>query len=456
MQEEQIAYVAGQLQNGVDERVLRNTMREHGYTDDQINELITEARRRIGPSDQQDPLSNPSENDGVAQSISLPGVFDLLNTSFTFAFKRLDLVLFGSIGQLIAMVPYLLAVGLMVYGMFGAFMGEPVVNGVLMAVLFVVGFLVMITVSVLNSGALLYSSVSREQVTYWEGIRWAWKHFWSFLWVGALVGLVSVTGFVFFFIPGVIVSVYLTLALVVLAKEEIRGMHALTRSTQLVYGNWFGVFGRLLVVLICGFIIGFLSSIVVSIISSILTVGGGFGLVFGVIVSFLVQVAVQMLLTVFSFHFLGGLYESLHTQKASSQKETKSRARVLYQVMAVFGLVAPILVGVFLAVTLASLNSARDKGEDAAIKMSINNMRAAAELHYDDNSGSYAGLCDSEYLDSTRKYTSEVDCTAIDEAYAIEVQLHDGYYCLDNTGPANSSLVSVKQDTECLSLFDPL
>jgi hypothetical protein len=42
---------------------------------------------------------------------------------------------------------------------------------------------------------------------------------------------------------------------------------------------------------------------------------------------------------------------------------------------------------------LASLNSARDKGTDASIKANLANMRAQAELFYDDNANVYTGVC---------------------------------------------------------------
>lgn len=50
-------------------------------------------------------------------------------------------------------------------------------------------------------------------------------------------------------------------------------------------------------------------------------------------------------------------------------------------------LVVIAIIGILSSVVLASLNSARTKGNDAATKSSLANMRAQAELYYDDNSG---------------------------------------------------------------------
>ena len=60
-------------------------------------------------------------------------------------------------------------------------------------------------------------------------------------------------------------------------------------------------------------------------------------------------------------------------------------------------LVVIAIIGILASVVLASLNSARSKGADAAIKADLNNIRAQAELYYDSNSSSYgilaAGAC---------------------------------------------------------------
>lgn len=56
-------------------------------------------------------------------------------------------------------------------------------------------------------------------------------------------------------------------------------------------------------------------------------------------------------------------------------------------------LVVIAIIGILASVVLASLNSARNKGADAAIKANLANARAQAELFYDNNSQSYAGVC---------------------------------------------------------------
>ena len=59
-------------------------------------------------------------------------------------------------------------------------------------------------------------------------------------------------------------------------------------------------------------------------------------------------------------------------------------------------LVVIAIIGILSSVVLASLNSARSKGSDAAIKSNISNARAQAELWYDSQTTpTYAGMCRS-------------------------------------------------------------
>ena len=55
-------------------------------------------------------------------------------------------------------------------------------------------------------------------------------------------------------------------------------------------------------------------------------------------------------------------------------------------------LVVVLIIGILASVVLASLNTARSKGADAAIKANLANARAQAELYYDANSNSYLNV----------------------------------------------------------------
>lgn len=52
-------------------------------------------------------------------------------------------------------------------------------------------------------------------------------------------------------------------------------------------------------------------------------------------------------------------------------------------------LVVVAIIGILASVVLASLNTARAKGADAAVKANLDNMRAQAAIYYDSNASSY-------------------------------------------------------------------
>lgn len=66
-------------------------------------------------------------------------------------------------------------------------------------------------------------------------------------------------------------------------------------------------------------------------------------------------------------------------------------------------LVVVAIIGILASVVLASLNTARAKGADAAVKANLANMRAQAELFYDSNANSYTGVCGSAVANTIGK-----------------------------------------------------
>ena len=97
-------------------------------------------------------------------------------------------------------------------------------------------------------------------------------------------------------------------------------------------------------------------------------------------------------------------------------------------------LVVIAIIGILSAVVLASLNSARDKGSNAAIKADLKGISSQSNIIYDDASpNSYAGVCaDPKVIDAiTHAMTVGGDvtgtvatrCNNIDEAWAANVLL---------------------------------
>lgn len=114
-------------------------------------------------------------------------------------------------------------------------------------------------------------------------------------------------------------------------------------------------------------------------------------------------------------------------------------------------LVVIAIIGILASVVLASLNSARDKGTDAANKSNLNNIRAQAEIVYDDD-GNYDGVCaDSKVSEAIT--AAGATCNDSTSAWAASVQLKSTasttYYCVDSTGTAQESGTALGTNTVC-------
>jgi prepilin-type N-terminal cleavage/methylation domain-containing protein len=123
-------------------------------------------------------------------------------------------------------------------------------------------------------------------------------------------------------------------------------------------------------------------------------------------------------------------------------------------------LVVIAIIGILSSVVLASLNTARERGADAAIRSTINSTRAEAELWYDGQTpNAYTGLCAELTAAATAvnnaggagSWVCNPPLAAtVADAYAISGQLSDGsYYCVDSTGAAVETATALGVATQC-------
>lgn len=137
-------------------------------------------------------------------------------------------------------------------------------------------------------------------------------------------------------------------------------------------------------------------------------------------------------------------------------KQTTTRGFTLIELLVVIA-----IIGILASVVLASLNSARDKGADAAIKSNLNNARAQAELYYDNNNRTYTTVCTTgtnnidPLLDGATNSGSVVTCADTATAWAAQARLVSNtaqYYCVDSTGNATTvgaSTITADTDLVC-------
>ncbi len=99
-------------------------------------------------------------------------------------------------------------------------------------------------------------------------------------------------------------------------------------------------------------------------------------------------------------------------------------------------LVVIAIIGVLASVVLASLNSARQKGEDSGAKANLANVRPQAELIYDD-AGDYEGVCEDATVVNAVAAASAT-CADDTTGWGMEAPLgtSTAVWCVDSTGTA--------------------
>jgi prepilin-type N-terminal cleavage/methylation domain-containing protein len=128
-------------------------------------------------------------------------------------------------------------------------------------------------------------------------------------------------------------------------------------------------------------------------------------------------------------------------------------------------LVVIAIIGILSSVVLASLNTARGKGADAAIKANLSNARAQAELYYDsqnpnsygtnDNLTSGDGVCNASNNNSiasavTAAGTNDSACYASASQWVAKARLsNNDVFCVDSSGYASVASTTVATVSMC-------
>lgn len=111
-------------------------------------------------------------------------------------------------------------------------------------------------------------------------------------------------------------------------------------------------------------------------------------------------------------------------------------------------LVVVAIIGILASLVIASLNQARSRGVDAAIKGTMSSIRAQAEIIYD-SAGNYTSVCDGASIVApliadvnSKTPDSDVVCVSAGQRWSAIVTLvtdNAGQFCVDHTGFAGGA-----------------
>ena len=265
------------------------------------------------------------------------GAFALIQESFAVAKNNI-----GLLGGFLAAAIGLIVLGGVLFGLFVLVGGMSLTGGAPAALPLLVGiavYLAWLMAFIIASVGLVYALMKRrEAVSYWNGVSWALKHFWQIFWISLLMQLVISGGYLFLIIPGLVVALYASFGLFTYISEGQTGLTALLRSTELVYGNWWGVLGRILlfIVTLVAIVLGF--AILAGVVGSVLTMLDGLGLILGVL-GVLTFVAFYLFTIAWGISFSVVMIESLQSFKPTKGNlwDTMKTTRIIYIVLAVIG-----------------------------------------------------------------------------------------------------------------------
>ena len=152
-----------------------------------------------------------------------------------------------------AIISYLLAISEPNFSTAVINVYEWAIYGVFMLVLFVVNLLM---------GIALVLALSNQSLSIKAAYSEARKYFWRYILLSILLTVILGLGYLFLIIPGIILTVWFSFSVFVMILENQGPINSLKQSRRYVKGRWWGIFGRLLGLILLTFILSAIVSAV--------------------------------------------------------------------------------------------------------------------------------------------------------------------------------------------------
>jgi hypothetical protein len=385
------------------------------------------------------PESETSNSNFENTDNGLPGVDSLISQGWQYAENNLALVGILSVPFLaVDILTYLAAVSA---GSVADSSGNILLWTSLVAL---VGYVLLLAT------ALYLVTHQTQAPRFADGFAWAWRHFWSVLWLSILTGFVVLGGFSLLIVPGIIVATYIALSQIVLATEGSKGLTALLRSRELVYGNWLAIFWRLVVVQLVYFVVIVLIGVIVGVAASFFADELLSEFIFNMLFSVVGSAGTLIFLSI-----TYQLYTALKAARAAVPLDEVSSAATKYQALGWFGLAslifAVILVGAFAVMSNELLDTQGVRTADTVLATELKLVQFQADQYYANQvEPSYSGVCNK--VQSLISVEREVACSESADAYALSVLKGETLHCVDSTGYDKIIYTGLGEQTRCLEV----
>lgn len=191
----------------------------------------------------------------IQATFSLPSATEILRQAWTIYKQRL-----GTFLGIMAIPMLVMLVAMAIFTIFvgGSFLFGPLFSPNFQAegisfFIFIISFSIIAFVATFISQAwgqtaLLYAiKGSQEKIGVKESYRRGWHMILSCWWVSLLAGIIAIGGFLLLVVPGIIFSIWFSMATFVLIAENLKGMNAILKSREYVKGKtgavlWRGIF----------------------------------------------------------------------------------------------------------------------------------------------------------------------------------------------------------------------
>ncbi len=420
--EERKPFVQKRIEDSMPREAIRRELISHGISTEGFEAEYAELLKEAGktePAPEKPLAATPITGQTHAEPqapVALPGVGAMLGFGLDVTKRKGKEIVVLAVVSLVPMLVFLLLPDL----------------GMLFNILLLSAS---IFVSFLATTAMLYIVIRHdEQVRSTDALQWAFRHFFSLVWISLLSTLVTITGFAFLLIPAFIFGIYNVFSVIAFVREDARGTRALVRSTDLVRGAFWGILGRLLLITLIFFGVGIVIGFITSIFENLPVFAE---------VTYAVTMLLQMVLTAVSFGACVLLYESRRQTKPLFDLSAYTALTWVYRIGALVGV---ILIGGVIIVALASINTyitekmgglQGEFGGSAEIQDGINfndfllqqkvAATAASAGLYVGKMGSYEGVCGDITV------VEPIQCLETAETFAVFAALSNGqYYCSDS------------------------